>query len=357
MNTVPLHPSAGGRVVLVDPVGWLMPPRLMLVPRGAPLPRGVREVTPVLAVAASGPRGRLARGDRAVAAAAGGGGGGLRVASWAAPPAPLAGGFVEAAYTASPGGTSSFVGLGVAAAPATHSRPRSVRAAASAGAGLGGAPGTAVSVGTVVTAGLGATGTTAGMHAASVATRRGRLAVVAGASATPGGGDGNGDGDDVPSDREGVVSSFRMAMEVYRISQRPAALLGGRKDLLDAAHDTAELSNLLIESLLANKTVKAPVFEDLVRIGETFINIQLQTRETYLKADAVFAGIQGLKLIGNLFFEGDDLPDYAALQVPHSSMDMDKESYFLEAVSIFVMWYTALALRARHKYGFRPDAK
>ncbi|KAL6845962.1 hypothetical protein ACP4OV_023410 [Aristida adscensionis] len=62
------HPgAAGGRLVLVDSPMRSMPPRLMLAPRGARLPPGVREVTPVLVVAA---RPSQARGGCSSAAAA-----------------------------------------------------------------------------------------------------------------------------------------------------------------------------------------------------------------------------------------------------------------------------------------------
>ncbi|KAL6651935.1 hypothetical protein ACP70R_010860 [Stipagrostis hirtigluma subsp. patula] len=385
---------AGGRLVLVDAVGFT-PPRLMMVPREARLPPGVHEVTPVVAVA--GPRGRPVRGVNAVAGglltsisavdvtSVHGNGGcpsraGARTVGagttageqWYGLPVMSVGRAACARPVAAVGGAGAdgagalhrLGNSGLPAAVLGGRRLAVVTAAAgfgcaetTAGEQLYGFPATSIGPPTCARPGAAAGG--AATDGAGVLHRLGksglpagvlggrRLAVVAAAAAAPEGGDGP------PSDLEGVASSFRMEMQMAFLSQRPMICLAPANNM-KAVLFAAEKSIPLITYLLAKIPVNDDDYKDMVRVGKALVSVVGQGKEGYLRADTLAEAALGLKRAVEVFFPNavpiheDDAPP----PVPASSDNVDKHTFFQQLMASFLICHGVVLWEAQNPYGF-----
>ncbi|KAF8651339.1 hypothetical protein HU200_009613 [Digitaria exilis] len=114
-------------------------------------------------------------------------------------------------------------------------------------------------------------------------------------------------------------------MEVFKIAQRPMALVGSPTDmLLEETFNTAKDCMVIVEFLL----VKAPVHQDIVKelipAGHSFLIVESQAKEGYLKAETVVNAIHALKVVANTFFRDAKFPEYYVPVVPLSSDDIDR---------------------------------
>ncbi|TVU00450.1 hypothetical protein EJB05_54130 [Eragrostis curvula] len=165
-----------------------------------------------------------------------------------------------------------------------------------------------------------------------------RLAVVAAAAAAPApaGGSNN--------DREAALSAFRMEMQLFKMSQKPVALLGIPREMLMFVSYLTKGCNFIMESILVNE----PVLQDAHKErrcsssrGSTLY------REGYLRADAIVDAITALTVVEKTFF---DPPKHAVPTVPSSGEDVDKESYFKDLVTVWQFYYVDLLWEAQWKY-------
>lgn len=99
-------------------------------------------------------------------------------------------------------------------------------------------------------------------------------------------------------------------------------------------------------------SLDASLFQELLSGGRAFVVVEGQSKEGYLRADAIVNAIHGLRLIDKTFFKNAKLSQYTLPVVPVSSEDLDKESSFRDLVNFFVLCYTTLYWEAYDKYGF-----
>ncbi|CAN6269466.1 unnamed protein product [Urochloa humidicola] len=113
----------------------------------------------------------------------------------------------------------------------------------------------------------------------------------------------------------------------------------------------AKNSAPLVEFLLAKVDVHSDAVKDLIVAGHTFLILEGQAKEGYVKADALVNSIEGMKLVLRTFFKDCNMTNYPAQEVPYSADSINKEELFKDLVDLFVVYYRIVYSQAEAKYG------
>ncbi|TVU16301.1 hypothetical protein EJB05_39858 [Eragrostis curvula] len=137
-------------------------------------------------------------------------------------------------------------------------------------------------------------------------------------------------------------------MQLFKMSQKPVALLGIPREMLMFVSYLTKGCNFIMESILVNEPVLQDAHKDtIVSAGKALLIVEGQYREGYLRADAIVDAITALTIVEKTFF---DPPKHAVPTVPSSGEDVDKESYFKDLVTVWQFYYVDLLWEAQWKY-------